>query len=108
MSTSAFQRIMTGLEEARRHISGVQRASVRKVEIESVRFFTAHEFRALRERMSLTQQLTAIFLGVKVGDVVAWEKGSRTIPGPVARLFRLLGEDPAYFEKRHILSVTRN
>jgi DNA-binding transcriptional regulator YiaG len=50
----------------------------------------ATEMRALRERMSATQEAFAGQLGVSSNSVARWERGEVPVPEPVIRLARLL------------------
>jgi len=49
-------------------------------------------FRAIRVKYDLTMDELAVFLGLTKAAVSRYESGSRPIPGPVARLMRLLDE----------------
>lgn len=50
---------------------------------------TPEEFRALRERLGLSQEKLARRLDVSQNTVARWESGSRKISGPAAVLLRL-------------------
>jgi len=49
-------------------------------------------FRTIRVKHSLTMEQLAVYLGLTKAAVSRYESGNRPIPGPVARLMRLLDE----------------
>ena len=49
-------------------------------------------FAAIRRKHDLTMDQLAAYLGLTKAAVSRYESGSRPIPGPVARLMRLLDE----------------
>jgi len=49
-------------------------------------------FHAIRVKHDLTMDQLAVFLGLTKAAVSRYESGSRPIPGPVARLMKLLDE----------------
>lgn len=51
---------------------------------------TGKGFKRKRSALGLTQVQLATQLGVSVTAVARWERGERTISGPVARLLTLL------------------
>lgn len=50
-------------------------------------------FRAIRQRLGLTQHALAEALGVSPRAVRYYEAGSRKVPGPVARILGLMEKE---------------
>ena len=101
--SKGFDILMEGLREAKQHIDGVKKAPVRKITVKPVTPLTADQFKQLRNRAGLSQGVLALFLGVSVKTVEAWESKTNAIPGPVCRVLPLLVKDPEYFERKEIL-----
>lgn len=60
---------------------------------------TSAELKRTRTRLGLTQVQLAAQLGVTALAVSFWERGTRKIGGPVARLVMLLGQSAASTRK---------
>jgi len=56
---------------------------------------TPADYRALRERLGLTQAATARLCDVDTRTVQRWQSGARDIPPPVQRLLRACERDPS-------------
>ena len=54
-------------------------------------------FHQIRVKHDLTMDQLAVFLGVTKAAVSRYESGNRPIPGPVARLMKLLEEEGEIF-----------
>ena len=101
--SKGFDSLMEGLREAKQHIDGVKKHPVRKFTVKPVVPLSAAEFKELRGKVGLSQGVVAMFLGVSVKTVEAWESKTNAIPGPVSRVMTLLAEDREYFERKEIL-----
>lgn len=88
--TKAFDKILTGLAEARQHARGemvdglgLHERSILKTEVAAVRL-----------NAGLTQVQFADVLGASIGTVRKWESGERSPSGAAERLLRLLAAEP--------------
>jgi putative transcriptional regulator len=88
--TTAFEKILGGLVEARKFAQGdtveglkFNERSINKVEVAAVRL-----------NAGLTQVQFADVLGASVGTVRKWESGERSPSGAAERLLRLLAAEP--------------
>lgn len=61
---------------------------------------TGAELKALRRRLGLTQAQLAEKIGVWRNTIARQERGEVTIPGPTARLYRLLTKGPRKTTRR--------
>jgi transcriptional regulator with XRE-family HTH domain len=62
------------------------------------------ELRRLRLKMKLTQAQLAVLVGVAANSIARFERSEINITEPVARLVRLLAQDPrvfAVFKRRY-------
>ena len=77
------------------------RFTVRTVELNlQPRLYDAAEVRRLRERLKISQPLLAMYLGVSVQTVRAWEQGKKT-PSPMAcRFLDEIAADPERVRRR--------
>jgi putative transcriptional regulator len=86
MTTTAFNRIRAGLEDAIAHSSGKSaRARVRPPELDVA---------SIRLKLGLTQAQFAELCGVSVATLRNWEQGRRRPRGPSRALLTLVDLEP--------------
>jgi putative transcriptional regulator len=90
MTRKAFDKIMTGLNEAGAFARG---ETVRGLRVHRRRI-VSNEVAEIRLKVGLTQPQFAELLGASLGTVRKWESGERTPSGAAARLLRLLDAKP--------------
>jgi putative transcriptional regulator len=88
--TKAFDKILAGLDEARRYARGEPVTGLKVHE----RSILKTEVAAVRLNAGLTQVQFADVLGASVGTVRKWESGERSPSGAAERLLRLLAAEP--------------
>lgn len=64
--------------------------NVRSIEIEPAGVYTSAQVKNIREKIGLTQNLFAKYIGVSTKTVEAWEAGRNKPSGPSNRLLWLL------------------
>ena len=94
---------MRGLAEAKEHNDGVKKYPVRKIAVSPVKTISSGELKQIRQEIGLSQGLLALFLGVSVKTIEAWESDKNPIPGPVSRFLPLVLEQREFYEKKQIL-----
>lgn len=88
--TKAFDKILAGLNEARRHARGKKVKGLRS----HSRVIGNTEVAAVRLKAGLTQVQFAEMLGASLGTVRKWESGERRPSGSADRLLRVLAAEP--------------
>ena len=88
--TKPFEKVMTGLEEARAYLNGARDG------------FTVHEVKvpepdvvAIRGKTGLSQPAFAKSIGVPLGTLKNWEQGRRRPEGPARVLLALIEKRPS-------------
>ena len=90
--TSLFDDLKEGLQEAIAFAKGEGPARVTRFEIEPVITYTNVEIREIRTNAKMTQAVFALYMGVSIKTVEAWESGRTHPTGPACRLMTILGE----------------
>jgi putative transcriptional regulator len=90
MTTSAFDRIRAGLEDAIAH----SRGSGRRARVRDPRA-SEPDVGAIRAKLGLTQEQFAELCGVSVATLRNWEQGRRRPAGPSRALLTLVDREPA-------------
>ena len=90
--TSLFDDLKEGLQEAIAFAKGEGPGRVTRFEIEPVISYTNDEIRTIRKNANMTQSVFALYMGVSVKTVEAWESGKTHPTGPARRLMTLLAE----------------
>ena len=67
-------------------------ARVTRFEIEPVITYTNAEIREIRKKAKMTQAVFALYMGVSIKTVEAWENGRTHPTGPACRLMTILAE----------------
>lgn len=88
MTKPAFERIMTGLEEALAHSRGDEVPGLRVYVPESI------DVGSVRARTGLSQAAFAGQIGVPVATLRNWEQGRRAPDGPARVLLAMLERNP--------------
>lgn len=88
MSKSAFESIRQGLREAVGHARG-EGVAVKTYRPQSV------DVKALRNRVSMTQEQFAARFGFSVATLRHWERGDRCPQGPALVLLNVIDKNPA-------------
>jgi putative transcriptional regulator len=89
MARKAFEKIMSGLEDALAYADGdVSRGAVHKVEVKEV------DIVALRKRLGLSQDKFALLFGFSAKTVRNWEQGIRHPEGPARILLQVIEREP--------------
>ena len=94
MSTSIAESIRRGLEEAADYVEGRANASLYRVHIPEVL-----DVRAIRSRLSMTQQEFAGQFGFNINTLRHWEQGRRTPEGPTRAYLLVIDRDPEAVRK---------
>ncbi len=91
--TKPFDKIMTGLEDARAYLNGARDG------------FTVHEVEvpepnvvAIRGKTGLSQPAFAKSIGVPLGTLKNWEQGRRRPEGPARVLLALIEKRPSIIQ----------
>lgn len=90
---SAFDRIMTGLEEAHAHLRGEEVAGLRVHVPETI------DVSAIRRRTGLSQAAFSVRIGVAVSTLRNWEQGRRAPDGSARVLLAMLARNPRIVEE---------
>jgi putative transcriptional regulator len=78
-----------------------ERFTVRTVQLDlEPRSYTSADVKETRAILGLSQALFALFLGVSVSAVRAWERGDREIPRYAARFLDEIARAPDYWKGR--------
>ena len=88
--TTAFDKIMAGLDDARAHLDG-DRAGFAAHEIE----VSYPDVVAIRSKTELSRPAFARSIGVPLGTLKNWEQGRRQPEGPARVLLALIGKRPS-------------
>ena len=100
---SAYDSIISGLNEAIEYSKGLKKAKSSKWEIKEIPEVTGEEIKRIRIASGYTQVAFALILGVTPKAVEAWECGRNKPEGSTRRIIGLLVEDPRIFEKYNII-----
>ena len=90
--TSLFDDLKEGLQEAIAFAKGEGPARVTRFEIEPEITYTNVEIREIRTNAKMTQAVFALYMGVSIKTVEAWESGRTHPTGPACRLMTILAE----------------
>jgi putative transcriptional regulator len=90
--TSLFDDLKEGLQEAIAFAKGEGPARITRFEIEPVKKFSNTDIRRIRMNAEMTQAVFALYMGVSVKTVEAWENGRTHPTGPACRLLKILAE----------------
>lgn len=94
--TSLFEDLKEGLQEAIAFAKGEGDARVTRFDIEPVISYSNKEIREIRKNANMTQAVFALYMGVSVKTVEAWENGRTHPTGPACRLMTILSENRQY------------
>lgn len=90
---SLYKDLKEGLEEAIAYEKKTGSAKVKTYMILPVKEYSSKEIRDVRKNAGMTQKVFAMYMGVSIKTVEAWE-GGRTHPtGPAFRLLDILSAD---------------
>ena len=90
--TSLFDDLKEGLQEAIAFAKGEGPARVTRFEIETVITYTNTEIREIRKNAKMTRAAFALYMGISVKTVEAWENGGTHPTGPACRLMTILAK----------------
>ena len=90
--TSLFDDLKEGLREAIAFAKGEGPGRVTRFEIEPVVSYTKDQIRQIRKNANMTQSVFALYMGVSIKTVEAWESGRTHPTGPACRLMTILSE----------------
>ena len=94
MSSSVYESIMTGLNEA---LEDAQREKPilkrHKVNVEPVKVYEAAEVKKIRNSTGMSQKTFASYMGVSDKTVEAWESGVNHPSGAASRLLNMMEMD---------------
>ncbi len=103
---SAFNSIMTGLNQALEHEKGnLTSVRRRKVTISSLPEYNAENIRSIRNSLNLSQLIFAEAIGVSIKTVEAWESGRNKPQGPALRMLQLLETENNFLEEHKIICM---
>ena len=91
--TSLFDDLQEGLQEAIAFAKGEGPGRVTRFEIEPVIPYTNDQIRQIRKNAKMTQSVFALYMGVSVKTVEAWESGRTHPTGPACRLMTILSAE---------------
>lgn len=91
--TSLFEDLKEGLQQAIEFAKGEGAARVTRFDIEPVIVYSNNEIREIRKNAKMTQAVFALYMGVSVKTVEAWENGRTHPTGPACRLMTILSEN---------------
>ena len=83
---SNFEDIKKGLEQAIEYEKGKLKSKTTTLSILPVESFSPIEIKEIRKSTGLTQKLFAMYMGVSVKSVEAWESGKNHPDGAACRL----------------------
>lgn len=95
--------ILTGLEE----ISAWKKGEV-ELKTTELKLPTARDVAKIRERMGVSQQVFATFMGVSVNTLRYWEKGQREPRGSARALLLVADKQPKALRKAFDLGLQSN
>ena len=87
MKDELFDELVEGVKEAGAYLRG-------EVDPAAVSFVGEPDPRAIRERLSLTQEEFAAALCISVATLRNWEQGRREPSGPAMRLLQIAAKRP--------------
>ena len=90
--TSLFDDLKEGLQEAIAFAKGEGPGRVTRFEIDPVISYTNDQIRQIRKNAKMTQSVFALYMGVSIRTVEAWESGRTHPTGPAYRLIDILSE----------------
>jgi len=102
---NVFDDIKTGLNQAIDYEQGKIAAKTTTLLIAPIENFTAQEIKTIRQSTGLTQKKFALYLGVSVKTVEAWESGRNHPEGSACRMLALTRQDPLFPQKSGIVSA---
>lgn len=102
---NVFEDIKKGLNQAIEYEKGNLHARTTVLEIAPVEVFSAQEIRTIRQSTGLTQKKFAMYLGVSVKTVEAWESGRNKPEGAACRMLALTKADPLFPKKSGIVTA---
>ena len=92
--TKPFDKIMTGLEDARTYLNGTRDGFVvHKVDVTEPNVVT------IRSKTGLSQPAFAKSIGVPLGTLKNWEQGRRRPEGPACVLLALIEKRPSIVQE---------
>ena len=100
----AYDKIMTGLNEALAHKRGEIKAKTTRMSIMPVQEWKAAEVKQIRQGTGLSQRMFARVMGVSDKTVEAWESGKNTPSGPAGRMLYVMRQDPKFHEKMEFIT----
>jgi len=100
-----FEDIKIGLNQAIDYENKKLTAKTTTLQIAPIENFTPQEIKAIRHNTGLTQKKFALYLGVSVKTVEAWESGRNHPEGSACRLLAITKQDPAFPQKSGIVSA---
>jgi putative transcriptional regulator len=99
MNDSLAQKLINSARQAQEHSAGKRKLTQRTVEIRPLANYSAHQIRALRERLHLTRFVMAGVIGVSVKTIESWETGARRPNGAALRVIEELDADPQFLTR---------
>ncbi|MCF0262488.1 MAG: helix-turn-helix domain-containing protein [Sphaerochaetaceae bacterium] len=100
---SVFDDIKQGLNQAIEYEKGSLKAKTTRLSISEPVTFKAKEIKKIRQDAGLTQKNFALFMGVSIKTVEAWESGRIVPSGPASRLLYFTRQDPTFPHKSGII-----
>lgn len=91
-----FEDIKTGLEQAIEYEKGNLKARTKTLTVLPLSQFEAKEIREIRINSGLTQAAFALYMGVSIKTVEAWEAGRNKPEGASCRMLALTQKDPKF------------
>ncbi len=92
MSSTLFEDLKTGLQEAIDYEKGIGKAKSKILMIAPVKKYSNEEIKAIRNKSGMTQAVFANYMGVSKKTVEAWELGRTHPTGPAYRLINILDQ----------------
>jgi len=102
---NVFDDIKAGLNQAIDYEQGKIAAKTTTLQIAPIENFTPQEIKTIRQSTGLTQKKFALYLGVSVKTVEAWESGRNHPEGSACRMLALTRQDPLFPQKSGIISA---
>jgi putative transcriptional regulator len=103
ITSSYFDEIMEGLNDALEHAKGNKVLRTHTVTIKPAQKFAANDIKRVRVKLGLTQSNFACVMSVSTKTVEAWEAGTNIPNGPACRLLSMMDADPELPSKFDIL-----
>ena len=97
--------IIRGLQEAIEDAEGKRELRTHTYTIAPVREYDAHEVKAIRNGLGMSQSFFAIFMGVSKKTVEAWESGRNMPDGPARRILSMVQADPELPTRYNIIEA---